>query len=409
MTAQVLALGIALATPGAIAAEGDRASAALLTYVDGVLQTHPRLLAAESNVEAASARTRGASRPVYNPELEAEYEDGESITRAIGISQTIDLGNKREAREQVASFEQQAAREELSLVQQQLSAELLSALGAYQVAEELAGIAGDRKDLMTRFRSLADQRRAAGDLNQVEAQLAELAYAEAALLYARSATDQVDAEQDLLRVTGATGARAPSIPSDYISVQLTEARVDATLNALPSVRVAQARVAASQATMRLRQRERRPDPTIGLYAGREGDDDLLGVRFSIPFPVRNRYRAEVDAASADLNSMTRSTVDQFRQLRAELIAAAKRYELSRNAWNDWLQVGAGSLDRQVQLLELLWRAGELSTSEYLIQLEQALDTQMAAVEQRGTLWADWIAWLTISGEIDDWLNLRGAQ
>ena len=123
---------------------------------------------------------------------------------------------------------------------------------------------------------------------------------------------------------------------------------------------------------------------------------------------RNSGRAEVDVANAELKKVRFSVDDQYRLLRAELLASAKRYELSRAAWEEWLQLGAGSLDRQTEILEQLWRAGELSTAEYLVQLEQTLDTQMAAIEQRGVVWADWITWLVISGEIEHWLVFEGS-
>ena len=405
----LLLLALAMPARAQTGSDTEQAPANIIAYVNRVLDAHPRVLAARSSVTAAEARARAAGRPLYNPELDAEYEDGDLRRQSVGLNQTIDLGNKRAARQGVASAEQQAAREALALVRQQVSAELLAAAGGLNVATDLASIAGERKALMARFRETANERRAAGDLNQVEAQLAELAYAEAALLYAQSLADQVSAEQDLARVVGTALPAPPPLPSDYARVTLSEASVDSILNTLPSVRVAQAQIAASRATLALRQRERRPDPTIGLFAGREGDDDLIGLRFSIPLPVRNPFRAEVDAATADLDTVTLGVDDTYRQLRAELVAAAKRYEISRAAWQEWQAVGAGSLERQIQVLEQLWRAGELSTSAYLVQLEQALDTQMAGIEQRGAVWADWIAWLAVSGRVDAWMGFGGTR
>jgi cobalt-zinc-cadmium efflux system outer membrane protein len=132
------------------------------------------------------------------------------------------------------------------------------------------------------------------------------------------------------------------------------------------------------------------------------DADLIGVRFSIPLPVRNSFRAEVDAASADLEALDQSVANDYRQLRAELIAAHQRYELARTAWDEWQRMGAGSLASQTEMLERLWRAGELNTTDYLVQLQQTLDTRVAASEQRGVVWEAWIAWLAVSGQVDGW-------
>lgn len=406
-----LCVGLTLVFPLTVLASNEsliltkvEVSPALTTFSQQVLQEHPRVRAAQSDVTAAEARERAASKALYNPELEAEYEDGDVLTRSIGIKQTIDLGGKRGARQRATSFETQSAIESLALIRQTVLAELLSALGMYEITSEQLLIADERKTLVGRLRTLTKERWQAGDLNQVEVDLANLAYAQAALQRSQSAGKLVTAEQALARVAGNNVPNRPAIPSIYASVTIDEPAIDTILTELPSVRIAQARIATAQAVVDLRQRERRPDPTIGLYAGREGSADLVGVRFSIPLPVRNSYRAEVDAANADLVTLDYSITDEYRHLRAELVAAERRYEIARAAWNEWLQVGAGSLESQTDLLERLWHAGELNTMEYLVQLHQTLDTRVAASEQREALWEAWIALLTVSGQIDTWVG-----
>jgi cobalt-zinc-cadmium efflux system outer membrane protein len=404
-------VGFTLAFPLTLLASSDslmltkvEVTPALTAFSQQALKEHPRVRAAESEVIAAEARERAASKAIYNPELEAEYEDGDALTRSIGISQTIDLGGKRGARQRVTSFETQSAVESLNLVRQTVLAELLNALGLYETSLEQLRIADERKTLVDRLRTLAKERWQAGDLNQVEVDLANLAYAQAALQHSQADGKRVTAEQALVRIVGSNVPNRPVIPTSYASVTIDESAIDAILTALPSVRIAQARIASAQAVVELRQRERRPDPTIGLYAGREGSADLLGVRFSIPLPVRNSFRAEVDAADADLMTLDYFVTDEYRHLRAELIAAERRYEIARAAWDEWLQIGAGSLESQTNLYERLWRAGELNTIEYLVQIQQTLDTRVAASEQREALWEAWIALLTVSGQIDTWIG-----
>lgn len=397
------------AADAAIQSTETQAPAALSAFAQRILQSHPRLQAAQAELGAARARERGAGRALYNPRLDAEYEDGEVTTRSIGINQTIDLGGKRGARERAASFDTQSAIDSLVLIRQDVLAKLLSALGMVDASAEQLQIAGERKVLMERLRTLADARQRAGDLSQIELELARLAYAEAALLQAQAAGRQVTATQALARVAGGDLPSYPSLPTTYVGVTLNESAVNAILTELPSVRVAQARIASAQAVVDLRRRERRPDPTIGVYGGREGDDNLVGIRFSIPIPVRNSYRAEVDAASADLVALDQSVANDYRQLRAELVAAQQRYELARTAWNEWQSIGAGSLASQTEMLERLWRAGELNTTDYLVQLRQTLDTRVAASEQRGVVWESWIAWLAVSGQVDAWAGFGTAR
>ena len=90
-------------------ANGASPPQALTTFANRILQSHPRIQAAQAELDAAHARERGAGRAFYNPEFDAEYEEGEVRTSSIGINQTIDLGGKRGARERAASFEAQSA------------------------------------------------------------------------------------------------------------------------------------------------------------------------------------------------------------------------------------------------------------------------------------------------------------
>jgi len=95
------------------------------------------------------------------------------------------------------------------------------------------------------------------------------------------------------------------------------------------------------------------------------------------------------------------------QSRANLIATSRIYQTSRLAWKTWEASGAPSLSQRTDLLDRLWQAGELSTTDYLVQLKQALDTEVSAIEQQGRMWRAWADWLAASGQVDRWLNLAG--
>jgi cobalt-zinc-cadmium efflux system outer membrane protein len=63
----------------------------------------------------------------------------------------------------------------------------------------------------------------------------------------------------------------------------------------------------------------------------------------------------------------------------------------------------------VSLLERIWQAGEMSTADYLVQLNQTLDTRTNALEVQGRLWTAWADWLVASGQADAWLGQSKAQ
>jgi cobalt-zinc-cadmium efflux system outer membrane protein len=78
---------------------------------------------------------------------------------------------------------------------------------------------------------------------------------------------------------------------------------------------------------------------------------------SLPLFLRNSFRAEVDAANADLIQAQRQGLDLHRRAKARLVSAARRYALMREAWARWEQAGEVSLERQIELLQRIWQAG----------------------------------------------------
>ncbi len=380
------------------------ASPAMAEFVEEVVNKNPRVQAARSALDASLARERAAGRPLYNPALELDTENTVTEDTTLGLSQTIDWGDKRDARTQVASFELAGIRAELAGARLALGAELLSALGQYQAALELERLTGRRADLMQDFSALGEQRYRAGDLGQVDLELARLAAIEAKLRQAQTKATLSEAEQSLIAVVGESRSNWPALTTDLPVLNLAETDIDNYLMKLPAVQAQLARVAAAKAIIQLRARERKPDPTISLRGGREEDENLVGLSLSVPLFVRNSFRAEVDAASADLIATERNSQDAYRRARAQLVSASGRYRLTREAWVDWQQSGQTSLDQQTELLQRIWRAGELGTTDYLVQLNQALATQTSAIELLGSLWQAWSDWLAAAGQLDPWLG-----
>ena len=86
------------AAPVAIVESSTVADSALSGWIKEALSKSPKLQAAEAAVDAASGRFRAADQPLFNPELEFEYESTDTDTTTGGLSQTIDWADKRSAR-----------------------------------------------------------------------------------------------------------------------------------------------------------------------------------------------------------------------------------------------------------------------------------------------------------------------
>lgn len=377
----------------------------LSAFVRAVIDANPQVNAARAALDASVALEGAAGRPLYNPELEIEAEDADSETRALGISQTLDWGGKRKARTAVAESERRSVEAEYLAVRWQVTADLLSALASYQTESDRSALATVRSGTMQDFAELAEQRFDAGDISQIEVDLAVLAFTDARIKQATASANVAEAKQAVSSLAvGSPPAEWPAIQTELPPLTIAPSEASDLVMSLPHVRAAQLRVVAAAARVDLRQRERRLDPTLTLRGGTEDDETLVGLNVTIPLPVRNRFTYEVTAASAERRQAQQEAANVSRQAYARFQGAQERYQLSRAAWEDWQRTGGVSLQRQTDLLWRLWEAGELSTTEFLVQIQQTLDTRESALELRAALWRAWFEWLTASGQIESWLG-----
>jgi cobalt-zinc-cadmium efflux system outer membrane protein len=377
----------------------------LTAFVRAVVDANPQVNAARAALDAGVALEGAAGRPLYNPELELEVEDADSETRTIGISQTIDWGGKRRARTAVAESETRSIEADFLAVRWQVASDLLSALASYQTESDRSSLASARAGTMRDFAELAEQRFEAGDISQIELDLAVLAFTDARIKQATASANVAEAKQSVSSLAiGSPPAEWPAIQTELSALSVAPSEAGDLVMSLPHVRAAQLRVAAAAAQVELRQRERRLDPTLTLRGGTEDDETLVGLNITVPLPIRNRYTYEVTAASAERRQAQQEASNISRQAYARFLGAQERYQLSRTAWEDWQQTGGVSLQRQTDLLWRLWEAGELSTTEFLVQLQQTLDTRESVLELRAALWRAWFEWMTASGQIESWLG-----
>jgi len=398
-------LSHAVLATGADTAGTAYADPALIQFVQSVVESNPRVQAARAALEASSANRDAASRPLYNPELSLDLENAASDTRSIGISQTLDWGGKRKARTAVAESDRLVAEAEYLAVRWKVIIDLLDGLAQHQTGLERESLAEARRALMDEFATLAKRRFEAGDLSQVELDLATLAFTDARIRKATASAALAEARQAVRSLTPRSPpAQWPTLPDQMPVLPGRAADPQQLVMELPEVLVARRRVDAANAVVDLRRRERRPDPTISGAGGKEDSSTLIGINLTFPLFVRNRFRHEVTAAMAQRNQARQIYDDLMQRARARLVSAAERYELSRGAWRDWEQTGQSSLTRQTEQLQQLWQVGELSTTEYLVQLRQTLDVQESALDLRQALWRAWFEWLWASGQVDAWLG-----
>lgn len=384
-----------------------RIDPSLQVFIQQIWSESPAVKSTRAALEASRARGVGAGRPLYNPSLTLDAQRADIGTTSIGLSQTIDWGDKRGALTNIASSESRAAEATLIGTRQSIAVEALYALARYQTAQTMRELAQRRSDLMKRFADTVRKRYSAGDMNALDASLARVAYSESLMQQAVTEGDLAESAAALQAVTGLDLTTWPMLPQELSSLP-DEVDEMALIKSLPRLVVLQTQVDAARARVQLARRENRPDPTIGIRGGREGSTNLFGLTLEIPLFVRNDFTAEAQSAAHDADQKAQDYLDAERRSRAQLEGALHRFQNMIHAWQAWTTTGQQAHAEQADLLEQLWQAEELTASDYLVQAKQSVDTQAAATSLVGDVWQAAIAWLDASGQIENWLGVTPA-
>lgn len=389
----------------------DTAPEPLRQAVRSAWENHPSFRITEAQLAAARARLDAAGQPLYNPELQLSRDD-ERIERtdSAGLSLTLDLSGKRGVRRDAAAARMALADAEAQLRRRDFAQQWIGAWAELEAMRQRVATGERRLTLVNRFADLAAKQFAADDISGLERDLALLARDEAQAEQAQWLAELAAAEAAFRSVGGDPATlTALAMTPDTLPAPVAEAM---DLSQTPDWRAAQANAQAAAREVAVAQRNRIADPTVSAYRGRKEylpggqSDPVYGVSVSIPLHVRNSYRAEVVAAQADADA-AQAEFDRVQlALTNDRRRAIDSFAAARNAWGGWKRSRGTDVDRRADLLERLWREGELSTADYLLQLKQTLDTQLAGAELRSRVWRTYLDYLAATGQLERWSGLE---
>jgi outer membrane protein, heavy metal efflux system len=295
---------------------------------------------------------------------------------------------------------------ELALARRDIALDWLKGWTGIALARDQAALGRRRVELMQAFDALAAQRLKTGDISSPERDLAALALGEALVQQASLDTQEADARAALAITGTASAANAPIATTGLPPAATTITPLAA--DERPDLLLARAAQDRADAAVTVADRARRPDPTISLTGGqvRSGPrtDRVIGVSVSMPLPVRDSGRYSVSAARAEADAAYASKRAAALRTDAQLVRAQATYTALRTASETFGKGRAGAFDERARLLEKLWQASEITTSDYLLQLKQSLDTAVSGIALQNQAWQAWFDYLAAAGRLPAWID-----
>lgn len=388
----------------ATGAQAETAPGQWAGWLQQQINSLPASRAITAEQERWLAENRDAAQPLYNPALNIGYEDSADTTKTVGLSQTLDWSGKARARRDVVAVRDTLAQLRADKARASLLADSLNALVAFDATRARLAVTRQQEQQLSALSDLIRRREQAGDLGQVDAQLAWLSLAQTQQALANAESDATAAATQLRQVL-ASEQPGQSLPAAR-HWQGVAVSTDASqrLPASFDLRLAQQQLALAEQGATVANRQRRADPTLGFSVGQEGDDNLWGVDISLPLKLFNTGKAGYQAALADSDAR-RALLEKTRaDIAARLDGALRNYQQRRDRWQTWQQLTGDTLGRSDALLERVWQQGELTTQNYLQALNQSLDTRLSGIALRQAMQQAWIRWLQESAQLNDWLN-----
>lgn len=334
--------------------------------IQRALAESPRLKSFGSAMMASKGARRQAG-VLPNPEigLEAEnvagqgpYKGTDSAEMTAGVSQLIEIGGKRSARQEaadrgydIANFDYKAAR--LDLIR-----DVTIAYADAVAAQEEVKLAEEQRNLANEVLGTVSKRVAAAAEPLIQKSKAEVALATSEIAFNKATRELEVAKKKLASLWGQNGDGFSLDASDFFSVQSSEILSDVTrrLETTPDIARLDAELARAKANLDLERANAIPDPTIsaGVRSFRETKDQAFVFGVSLPIPVFNLNQGNIERAHHEVsksesdkqlavlglsNELTRAAQelqtahDEAESLKATILPAAeKAFSLSRQGY-----------------------------------------------------------------------------
>ena len=348
----------------------------------------PAIVAERLRLEEARAHAASQNRfATSNPELEASmgWRESDGTTThdqdwEIALSQSVSDLVRGPARSEAALARLDADTRSLDDASRAVLLEVAAACAERIALQRQSALAADSLDIASRMRAAAERRFEAGDVAQLDVNVARMLHARAA---AEIATTEAALAESRARLGSLLGLE-PDEPLEIVaSLSLPDIVADTDLESLvasrPDVRRVDAELATTRAELRLASPGRTLDwRLVAAVAEDEGDRiTTAGIRFALPFADRGQF--ERSEAAARLARLEHERASLVRSASGEILAARAAYALLRESAESMTATLLPLLDENDALALESYDAGQIGIAELAAVRRESIDAHHAFI------------------------------
>jgi cobalt-zinc-cadmium efflux system outer membrane protein len=337
--------------------------------------------------EAAEARvrqSRARPNPVVGVELENAFGTGpfsgiDNADATLSVSQDLELWGRRGARISVAEAEAASVGLRSRLAVVDAAGRLAGAYADAEAADRNADLAQEALDL-----TIADARAALRQVEEGREPLLRGIQAEGESAAARATLDEALAERDaaFARLTSVAQLDAPVTAINVSLLDLSPVSRTAADDPL-SVQVAEAERETAERRISVERIRARPDVSASIGIRRFEAEDATALTFglSLPLPLFDTNRGNIDAARADYRAADARLLTARQDAVADRLAAQSRLRASVSRVNA-ADAGVTAAEEAYRLSRLGFEAGRISQLELRVSRGALVTARQSAIDAR---------------------------
>ena len=365
---------------------GDR-RISLEIAIETALRENPQLNAIREKVKVAQAQIDGIAL-FGNPKLETEFVGGVHAEQSFELTKAFELGGQRGHRIRIAKTQLEKVDTELAKVSQSVTKSVKIAFYELLLVQEKLKLAKEIVRYNEQMRDIAQTRFESGDISVTQANLANIhlqsALREAVTLESKlqlvqlSLNGSMGAPLETARV--AVGELREKAPPDTLQKLTLDALKTQALAHRNDLKLLQLNAQLTESELRLAKAANIPDLGVGALAERSANERAFGVKFSIPLPLFNRNRAEINATKAQQQADTTEINSAEKQIVREVMAAFLSLSTTQKMLTFYEGDSLKLLNENLKLTRTAYELGETELLEVILMQKEFIKTRFTYLE-----------------------------
>lgn len=369
------------------ALSNEESRVSLEIAIQTALRENPKLNAIREKVKVASARVEGIAL-LENPKLETELAGGTDFAQGFELTQTFQFGGQRGHQKRIAMTHLEKANAELAEASRLLTNSVKITFYELVLVQEKLKLAKEIIQYTEQMRDIAQFQYETGDISVTQANLANIQLQSALREAATLESEWHLVQLELNGLMGTSFEAELTAVGGLSRVVSAEAHQKLTLENLKThalahrtdLKLLQLNAQLTENSLELAEAANIPDLSVGALGQRSTEANRIGMKFTIPLPLFDRNRAEIDAAKAQQHVDTAEINDTEKRIIREVMSAFLSLNAARKTIEFYEGDSLALLNENLSLTRAAYELGEAELLEVIMMQNEFIKTRFAYLE-----------------------------